>query len=249
MGGSPDDAVAVATAVEVLLERTGARLVDGPVALSGGLDTYVYALQSEAPAGSAWAGRLVLRIYPSTSRAESARREARAQSWCVRQGYPAAEPVDVGDEVPGIGLPYLLMRHAPGRTMLAALGARPWQAGAMLRLLVDRRWDALRLRVERLHPSYAGRVDTLVRHRGCVAQEVVCLGHNDFHPLNVLVDGDSATVVDWANVDVGDPHHDVARTLVAFQRRASRGDRCWTAARVATHATTAGLDLPARLRA
>jgi aminoglycoside phosphotransferase (APT) family kinase protein len=38
--------------------------------------------------------------------------------------------------------------------------------------------------------------------------------HLDFHPLNVLCYGREATVVlDWANVTVGDPRADVARTM------------------------------------
>jgi aminoglycoside phosphotransferase (APT) family kinase protein len=42
--------------------------------------------------------------------------------------------------------------------------------------------------------------------------------HLDFHPLNVLCVGAEATVVlDWANVTVGDPRADVARTRSIFR--------------------------------
>jgi hypothetical protein len=42
--------------------------------------------------------------------------------------------------------------------------------------------------------------------------------HLDFHPLNVLCIGSEATVVlDWANMTVGDPRADVARTRSIFR--------------------------------
>ena len=36
--------------------------------------------------------------------------------------------------------------------------------------------------------------------------------HGDFHPLNVLVAGRTATVIDWTDAALGDRHGDVART-------------------------------------
>jgi len=38
--------------------------------------------------------------------------------------------------------------------------------------------------------------------------------HGDFHPANVLVDGDDATVIDWIDAARGNPLADVARTSI-----------------------------------
>ena len=40
--------------------------------------------------------------------------------------------------------------------------------------------------------------------------------HNDFHPLNLLVDGDRVVLLDWSAAALGDRHCDVARTLALF---------------------------------
>jgi aminoglycoside phosphotransferase (APT) family kinase protein len=38
--------------------------------------------------------------------------------------------------------------------------------------------------------------------------------HGDFHPANVLMEGDDATVIDWIDASRGEPLADVARTSV-----------------------------------
>jgi aminoglycoside phosphotransferase (APT) family kinase protein len=43
---------------------------------------------------------------------------------------------------------------------------------------------------------------------------VVC--HGDFHPLNVLVDGDRTSVIDWTDAGLGPREADVARTALLF---------------------------------
>src|SRR5690606_35013519 len=42
------------------------------------------------------------------------------------------------------------------------------------------------------------------------------LCHGDFHPLNLLVDGEAVAVIDWTDAGVGDRHCDVARTATLF---------------------------------
>jgi aminoglycoside phosphotransferase (APT) family kinase protein len=43
---------------------------------------------------------------------------------------------------------------------------------------------------------------------------VVC--HGDFHPLNVVVDGARASVIDWTDAGLGPREADVSRTLLLF---------------------------------
>jgi aminoglycoside phosphotransferase (APT) family kinase protein len=47
---------------------------------------------------------------------------------------------------------------------------------------------------------------------------VVC--HGDFHPLNVVVDGDEASVIDWTDAGLGPREADVSRTLLLFHMAA-----------------------------
>ena len=43
---------------------------------------------------------------------------------------------------------------------------------------------------------------------------MVC--HGDFHPLNVMVDGERASVIDWTDAGLGPREADVARTALLF---------------------------------
>ncbi|WP_176555721.1 phosphotransferase family protein [Virgibacillus ndiopensis] len=50
-----------------------------------------------------------------------------------------------------------------------------------------------------------------------------CLLHLDFHPLNVLTDGEKITgVIDWLNASTGDSRFDFARTLSILQLEANK---------------------------
>jgi aminoglycoside phosphotransferase (APT) family kinase protein len=51
---------------------------------------------------------------------------------------------------------------------------------------------------------------------GIVRGEEPVVVHLDFHPLNILDDGDTMTLIDWADGTIGDRHADVARTLALF---------------------------------
>jgi aminoglycoside phosphotransferase (APT) family kinase protein len=66
-----------------------------------------------------------------------------------------------------------------------------------------------RLGLTGLQPGH----DWLVAHRP-PAPAVLSVCHGDFHPLNILADGDRvAGVIDWGNVMVGDAALDVASTV------------------------------------
>jgi aminoglycoside phosphotransferase (APT) family kinase protein len=55
----------------------------------------------------------------------------------------------------------------------------------------------------------------LDEHKGAVIPEERSLCHNDFHPLNIIVDdAGRATVIDWSRAELGDRLHDVARSHV-----------------------------------
>jgi aminoglycoside phosphotransferase (APT) family kinase protein len=67
--------------------------------------------------------------------------------------------------------------------------------------------------------------------------------HLDLHPLNVMMDGDRAVVIDWANARIGNPLTDVATSYVLittpnapvphWQQIAIRPARVWLARRLA----------------
>jgi aminoglycoside phosphotransferase (APT) family kinase protein len=122
--------------------------------------------------------------------------------------------------------PAMLMEWCEGRTVLDEVLAYPERIGAlgtsMGRLhahlhavsLPREYWEDHRTW---LHMAGPDEVELQTRLREIGLRDGHPL-HLDFHPLNVLCVGDQATVVlDWANMTVGDPRADIARTRSIFR--------------------------------
>lgn len=286
----PADAAAVGGAVaEWASDRFGGaiRLVGPPAALSGGFDSHLHALQLAGEAlPAAWQGPLVVRVLPTVDRREQAEREAAVQAWATEQGYATATVLAVLSPDDAVGRPAQVMQRLPGTTLLQAVASRPWQARRQIDRLAHlaRRLHALpiegwpgpsapdalvaqRLHLPRLVVERTGdadladalrRVDALDPEALVGGPAVVC--HGDFHPLNVMVDGDRAWVLDWTDAALGPPEGDVARTLLllgvvapiaassAVERLALRAAGPWLARRYRrAYEVGARLD-PGRLR-
>lgn len=242
------DASAVAAAVtRWLAEHVGGpvAIVEPPSTAGDGLDNVIhFARFSGAALPDAWRAPLVLRIHRTPDRLELARREAAVQEWAATLGYPAPRVVHVFAPDELLGLPVQVMERAPGTTMIDALKRSPTQARVLVRclaglhvrlhelpiddwpdpdapLLADRRLRSARTWVDdlddpRLRDALA-RAEPLARELDDAPRVA---NHGDFHPLNVLVDGDRLTVIDWTDAALGDRHGDVARTALLFRAAA-----------------------------
>jgi aminoglycoside phosphotransferase (APT) family kinase protein len=178
-------------------------------------------------------------MLPTPLRAPQAAREAAVQGWSADRGYAAPHILAVLGPDDGFDLPTQVMERAPGTTMLDAVSAKPWRALRLVDQLaalalqlhglptdgfptdpatvVDHRLSLSRMVVGQLdRPDLAaalGRAEALSA-RALDAPHVVC--HGDFHPLNVMVDGDDASVIDWTDAGLGPREADVARTALLF---------------------------------
>lgn len=236
----PDDVASLGERLLAYLSAsvTPATYLQAPSRLTGGRDTYIYALQLAGDLPPEWTAPLILRVYPRPEQTAKAEREASVQRFAASAGYPAPRPLLVVTEGSPLGLPFMLMPRLPGvvamdrvKNPLAIPGLlrRLADAQAQLhavpvtgcplpseppladRLLAEIESDAARLSVD------AGEMTVWLRdHRRLVADETPRLTHNDFHPLNVLLDGDRLYVLDWSDAALGDRHCDVARTLALF---------------------------------
>jgi aminoglycoside phosphotransferase (APT) family kinase protein len=239
----PASAPAVARALlDYLQLRLGAgRLgfAEPPDEIPHGWETYVYRFCLHAPGSlpPAFARPLILRIYASPQGLPRARREFAVQRHLHRRGQPVPEPLLIEEDCGLFGGPFLLMEHVPGRTLLDGL-RRDWTrvlavAGQLaeqhLRLhrlpvdgfpvppgpFLDRRLDELESltgthELDGLRPG----LDWL--HAGRPAAPAsVAIVHLDFHPVNIMdPEGREPTLLDWSEADVGDPHADVATTIL-----------------------------------
>ncbi|MET0901998.1 MAG: aminoglycoside phosphotransferase family protein [Acidimicrobiales bacterium] len=243
MNLDPRDPAAVASALATWASEHfgGPVTVAGePRNIAGGFDSFIHAVDlTGEPLPLEWRGPLVVRLLPSASRAPQAAREAAVQGWAAERGYTAPRALAVLGVDDGFDLPTQVMERAPGTTMLEAVSAKPWR----VRRLVDQ-LAALALRLHALptdgFPSDAA---TVVDHRLSLPRRVVAqldrpdlaaalrraeelapqaldgppvVCHGDFHPLNVMVDGDRASVIDWTDAGLGPRETDVARTSLIF---------------------------------
>jgi aminoglycoside phosphotransferase (APT) family kinase protein len=239
----PRDAAATARALASwATERFGGAVsVEGePRNIAGGFDSFIHAVDlSGAALPADWQEPLVVRMLPTMDRAPQATREAAVQGWSADSGYAAPRALAVLGRDDGFDLPTQVMERAPGTTMLDAFAAKPWRArrlvdqlaGLALRLhalptdgfppdpasLVDHRLHLPREAVAKLDRADLARALEQVERlaeRAMDGPAVVC--HGDFHPLNVVVDGDRASVIDWTDAGLGPREADVARTSLLF---------------------------------
>lgn len=141
----------------------------------------------------------------------------------------------VGIPVPGVTVtgswqrrPAMLLSWCSGRTVQDEARARPW-AVHHLGVICGR----LQAELNRITPPPAlasvdwktrlGGLDDALRSRlETVETAVPRLLHLDFHPQNVVIQGDTVTgILDWTNACAGDPRADLARSwslLVAYPR-------------------------------
>ena len=217
-----------------LRDWAGGGLDGPPEPVGGGFDTFIFRF---AVAGR----RLILRLYPSTTRGESARRETAILGFLEGVGYPAPQPVDWSADLEGFGVPFVIMEEIPGRTALDALRSRPRRVGELVGSLaaaqaslhavavdgwphpvagseVDRRLAAIDDERVPSDPALRSAIAWLRAHADEVRGEEPAVCHFDFHPLNVLIADDGRlSVIDWENAALGDRHSDLARTLVLFE--------------------------------
>ncbi|MEQ1787140.1 MAG: aminoglycoside phosphotransferase family protein [Acidimicrobiales bacterium] len=261
-------------------------VVGTPASIGAGFDSYIHLVDLAGEhLPPTWRVPLVVRLLPSVDRLEQAHREAAVQGWAAAQGFAAPAVLEVLAPGEPFGLPAQVMERAPGTTMLDALSARPWRALALVRQLAalqlalhalpldgwpsgtdPRQLVDQRLGLPRRAAGALGDpdlTDALERVAGVFeiatgGHAVVC--HGDFHPLNVVVDGPQASVIDWTDAGLGPREADVARTVLIFhvaaiaasgavERVALRVAGPWLARRYRhTYEATAPLD-PTRMRA
>ncbi len=225
------------------LDAADLRFAEPLEAITRGWETHIYCFRLAGEGlDPAWARPLVLRIYASADQGGKAEREAAVQRFCAERGYPAPRPLAVETDLSALGLPFMIMERAPGVPMLERMARNPVAAlrlaAAMADLhialhrlpvdgfptqaegpLVEREIAHARQEIERLGLKELDEpMRWLEAHKEMVLPEEPSVLHNDFHPLNIIVDEDDRmTVIDWPDASVGDRHHDIASTLVLIR--------------------------------
>jgi aminoglycoside phosphotransferase (APT) family kinase protein len=183
--------------------------------VSGGWDTSLFRVDTRDRG-------YALRVFRPEQR-ETARREAVVMRTLAEAGLP----------VPGVhaetvvdGRPALLLAWCAGRPLFQEVQSRPtelWRlAVAMGRMHARIHAQPVPESVIRSLPAWTPRTEDadsgLLAALHSAGNHRIAILHLDYHPLNVMSDRGAITgVLDWANVAVGDPRADLARTVTLLR--------------------------------
>jgi aminoglycoside phosphotransferase (APT) family kinase protein len=231
--------------VAYLKPRLGAgplHFIDGPARVPQSWETHIYRFHVVAarPMPLPFTSPLALRVYTNPRGIPRARHDFLVQRHMGELGYPVAEPLLLEEDCTLFGGPFLVLRWAPGITLLERLRQRfrlfLWAPEQLAKLhlslhaqsatgfpappgpFLDRRLDELDalVGIHRLNGLIPG-LAWLGAHRP-LPPAVPRILHLDFHPANVMVHEDEVTGdLDWSESDVGDLHADVAMTLLLMR--------------------------------
>ena len=171
-----------------------------------------------------WEDGAVLRLF----------RDARPEEWidheaaAMRAGHAALPLVpSILGRVDVEGRPGLVMERIDGPDLIALMSRRPWlmwRAGTISGNVHAQLHDVIappslpaiedRVRMwvaDPLVPPFAARA-ALAELDSLPAGDRLL--HGDFHPGNILMSARGPVVIDWPNTTRGDPHADVARTML-----------------------------------
>jgi aminoglycoside phosphotransferase (APT) family kinase protein len=207
-----------------------------PAPIPGGFDTDTYRLELVG-AGDVIPANLVLRRFRGFGTSDRALFEHAVQNAVAETGVPAPRAPIVCTDAGVLDGAFFLMEELPGTLLVDAPQDRssvvlghahaalhdvdPAPVAAALTEAGIEGWT-LDARLERLrdhasdHPWAYEPVEWLSNHRP-PDPERLALCHNDFHKLNILVEGERITaILDWSGFLIADPAFDVATTLVLF---------------------------------
>lgn len=221
-----------------LLKTTGLRYRKRPVRISGGWETSIYRFQLAPATGvpSSFLQPMNLRAYCGPHGVPIARDEVAVLRHMRQLRFPVPRCIHWEESCQQFGGPFLLLEHVPGKTMLDHLLHRPWRGWLWIREMARTQVRLHRLpardfpkplesfpdaslnemaelialyRLDGLKPGLQWLRDHLPP-RGSPR-----ILHLDFHPLNVIRQpNDSITIIDWTGPALGDPHADVATSLL-----------------------------------
>jgi aminoglycoside phosphotransferase (APT) family kinase protein len=236
----------------------GLQYAQEPTPVADGWETYIYhfRLQEDGSLPPEFRGPLTLRLLAGPRGVPQGRQAFEAQRYVRRLGYPAAAPVCWEEACEILGGPFLIMERVPGPTLLQRLLDRPWTVLVAGRRMAELQTWLHRLPVEGfpappepLLERSLDRIEKVIRQCGLdgltpglewlsahrpAPPAAPCIVHLDFHPLNLICrPGQPAAVLDWDSADVGDPHADVATTLVLLRCAPNEGKNLWERTAVA----------------
>ena len=160
---------------------------------------------------------------------QEAENEARLQSFAIQAGLPV--PAVAGVRKIDDTLTALEMAYIPGKPLMHEKMAKDERHNAINTLVrlqrmvhqvnaqgLPRQTDRLIRKIE-----HCPHLDNMIKNKllallHSLDTDAGNLCHGDFHPLNILIDGEKFWIIDWVDATAGNPLADACRTYVIFRQ-------------------------------
>ena len=176
----------------------------------------------------AWQEGQILKLFHNWFALEAIRYEQRIAQAVHASGLPVPT---VGDIIQVNERNGLIYERVAGVTMLTVLSRRPWRLFHYARQMAELHAAMHASTVQAELPSQqqklthkinrAQELPAALRDKALSVLETMPkadrLCHGDFHPDNILLTKQGATIIDWIDASLGNPLADLARTTIIFQ--------------------------------
>lgn len=179
-----------------------------------------------------WDDRHILKLFHNWFESENIEYERRIAQAVHASGVKSPA---VGDVVQVQGRTGLIYERVPGESMLDLFQRQPWKVIQFAKTLAGLHAQMHACVFEAEVPTQRRKLQHKIKNANALPVVLktklldtlealpegdrVC--HGDFHPDNVLLDGEDATVIDWIDATRGNPLADVARTSIILLGAAS----------------------------
>lgn len=178
----------------------------------------------------AWGDGKILRLMRGSSAGHRAQveRDMLVLRGALEHGLRVPEVFETTEVM---GRPGIVMERIEGTDLLTLVGRQPWKVwwvagiggrahARMHEVVAPPEVESTRQRITRglaESPNVPRAVAEAALQALMDLPDGDRLSHGDFHPANILMDGDEPVIIDWTGVSRGDPAADVARTLVILK--------------------------------
>jgi len=176
----------------------------------------------------AWGDGTILRLLRDPAAEWRNQMQAAAMRAAAASGLRVPAVVEM---TTAMGRPGIVMERIPGTDLLTLIGRRPWTVFRAGRICGEVQAQMHEVQAPGALPPVRevlrrqiGGVEALPAELRRFALEVLDslpdgdrLCHGDFHPGNIMMDGETPVVIDWTNVARGAPEADLARSRVILR--------------------------------
>ncbi|MCL2197822.1 MAG: phosphotransferase [Defluviitaleaceae bacterium] len=177
-------------------------------------------------------GNKAIKLYVNAPPNE-AENEANRQRFAVNAGLPVPAVFGVrhiNDNMVALDMEYIIGKPLMQQKMDADERKNAIETLVKLQCAIHRveaigqpkQADRIAQKIKNTPHIFATEKSRLLESLGRPATDCNSLCHGDFHPLNIIYDGDKHWIIDWVDATAGNPLADACRTYLLFKQFITR---------------------------